>query len=95
VVVLYFRGTITTDEGKVIILLLIGIAMILADPWSKRNDFQHATVSPLTADLIMIFSSIPAALFFSMNKFLMEGRIVRHLIILNATIMVISSILAI
>lgn len=66
----------------------------MADPWSKRIDFSHATVSSKVADAIMLFSSIPAALFFSINKFLMEGRIVRHLVILNVTVMIISAILA-
>ena len=92
--VLYLRGSVKSEELKVCGLLLLGVVLIMADPWSKRIDLSHATVSPKVADAIMLFSSIPAALFFSINKFLMEGRIVRHLIILNGTIMIISAILA-
>ena len=91
---LYFRGNIKSEELKVCVLLMLGVVLIMADPWSKRIDLSHATVSSKVADAIMLFSSLPAALFFSINKFLMEGRIVRHLIILNATIMIISAILA-
>lgn len=92
--VLYLRGSVKSEELKVCVLLLLGVVLIMADPWSKRIDLSHATVSAKVADAIMLFSSIPAALFFSINKFLMEGRIVRHLMILNGTIMVISAILA-
>ena len=47
------------------------------------------------ADMIMLFSSFPAALFFTLNKVLMENRIISHLIISNIVILILYSTLSV
>lgn len=80
--VLFFRGFATRKELVVLFLLGVGIYLIMFDPYSRRV-VPRAGFSMKYADLLMLFSSFPAALFFTMNKILMENRIVKHMIIFN------------
>lgn len=92
--VLFFRGSATRIELVVLGLLTVGIYLIMFDPCSKRVVTQ-AGFSMKYADLLMLFSSFPAALFFTMNKVLMENRIVKHLIIFNITVAILTIVQAV
>ena len=64
------------------------------DPYSKRV-IPRKGFSMKMADLIMLASSFAAALFFTLNKVLMENRIVKHLIALNFCTCLISCAIAV
>ena len=81
--VIYFKGSVSKQEGIVLILLTIGILSIMFDPFSKRV-IPRKGFSMKNADIIMLLSSFPAALFFTMNKVLMENRLLSYLIVSNS-----------
>ena len=78
----------------VLVLLTIGILNIMLDPYSKRV-IPRKGFSMKNADLIMLASSFPAALFFTMNKVLMENRVVSYLLTSNAIITVLYCLTAV
>lgn len=83
-------------------MLLIGIFVCLVDPWSHRYDmvnkhgnFHKTTNGSFMVDIVLLFSNVPAAIYFTMNKFLMKNRIVKHILITNVTMMIFFVIMAV
>lgn len=85
----------------VCIILFFGVGITITDPWSYRYDMlnskghiNHAK-SALMVDFILLLSNIAAAIYFTMNKFLMKNRIIKHILITNAMITVFYVIMAV
>lgn len=83
------------------LMLLVGVIVALIDPWSHRLDMLnshgnfHKGNGSFMVDMIMIFSNVFAAIYFTMNKFLMKNRIIKHILITNITMMVFFVIMAV
>jgi hypothetical protein len=86
------------QEKMLCLLLLVGLACIVLDPFSYRWDMlvpgKHHKKA-ITVDFILILSNIPAALFFSFNKMLMLNRVVKHILVVNLMMMIIFIVMAV
>lgn len=79
-------------------LFFVGLGLLVFDPLSYRWDMlvpnKHHKKA-VTVDFILILSNIPAALFFSFNKMLMQNRVVKHILIVNIMMMAIFMVMAV
>ena len=86
------------QEKMLCLLLLVGLACIVLDPFSYRWDMlvpgKHHKKA-ITVDFILILSNIPATLFFSFNKMLMLNRVVKHILVVNLMMMIIFIVMAV
>lgn len=73
----------------VCVILFFGVGITVTDPWSYRYDMLNLkgrinhSKSALMVDFVLILSNIAAAIYFTMNKFLMKNRIIKHILIVN------------
>ena len=74
-------------------MLLLGVFISFIDPWSHRYDMlnthgnYHLKKGAFMVDFMLILSNILAAIYFTMNKFLMKNRIIKHILITNISMM--------
>ena len=68
------------------------MGITITDPWSYRYDMLNLkgrinhNKSALMVDFVLLLSNIAAAIYFTMNKFLMKNRIIKHILITNLMI---------
>ena len=82
-------------------MLLLGVLISLIVPWSHRYDMlnshgnYHLKKGSFMVDFVMILSNILAAIYFTMNKFLMKNRIIKHIFLTNVCMMVFFVVMAV
>jgi len=67
------------------LLIIVAAAMLVVDKWSLREDSlitvpgkkYYKLVPTLGVDMMLVFSNLPAALFFSFNRSLMRKRFLK------------------
>ena len=81
-----------TQKIACCVILFFGVGITITDPWSYRYDMLNLkgrinhSKSALMVDFVLLLSNIAAAIYFTMNKFLMKNRIIKHILISNLMI---------
>ena len=101
-VLLLGRNVEKRDQKAVVcIILAFGVGITITDPWSYRYDMlnkkgrMNHSKSALMVDFVLILSNISAAIYFTMNKFLMKNRIIKHILITNLMMMAFFVVMAV
>jgi drug/metabolite transporter (DMT)-like permease len=58
---------------------IFGVLIMILDPSARKVGRE----SDISVDLSLLFSNIPAAMYFAINKSLMKDRLVPHLAMMN------------
>ena len=110
-IMMIFKKSVHKNEKIGFLLVIIAVLAIIFDPSSHRVDAAQPTtntqagakkakhqieyMSAYQCDILMFLSNIPAAVYFALNRNLMRGRVLEHIIIMNLTVMIIFTISAI
>ena len=84
-------------------LVMIGTIALLLDVWTWRADQQYSVPgkryfkykSNMGTELLLLLANIPAGIYLALNRSLMRDRVLTHVAILNISIAVIFTVLAI
>jgi len=82
-------------------MMLVGILILVLDPLTYRFDSVTAKnghqykKSAILTDLMLVLSNIVTACFFMLNQLLMKERAFKHFVLLNVTLMIVLSVLAV
>ena len=84
-------------------IICIACVLIIFDQWSYRLDhaikipgkkYEHH-ISNIGTDFLMLFSNVPAFLYFALNRSLMKDRILPHILAMNFVVTIIFFVAAI
>ena len=96
------RNVVKRNSKTVVcIILAFGVGITVTDPWSYRYDMLNKkgrinhSKSALMVDFVLVLSNIPAAIYFTMSKFLMKNRIIKHILITNFLMMIVFVVMAV